>query len=178
LLQRKKRARDDSESPSITSETSHHEDDPTVSSTKTEPTRTAKRSKPNRATKQGTTLDALKNVGEGNKALGESLNQATAQEQERIGINREMVKELSTANRAREVRQSQSLRIDASEPIAILPEFETLDESEQNAVQAWLDDDAHSIEVLKPMRPLRGRWLKRKLGDIIQAFEDAQQVSR
>jgi hypothetical protein len=55
----------------------------------------------------------LKNVGEGNKALGESLNQATAEEQERIGINREMVKELSAANKARASRQSQSLCIDA-----------------------------------------------------------------
>jgi hypothetical protein len=67
--------------------------------------------------------------------------------------------------------------MDAANAIGELPEFAALDEKEQDAVQEWFDDDEHALVVLKTMKPTRGRWLKRKLGDIIREYEEKEMVS-
>jgi hypothetical protein len=122
--------------------------------------------------KQGQTLTALSEVGEGTKSIGESLDKATAQEQERIKINQAMLDQYKTANVTRSNQHSEQLRMNAAEAIGNLREFEDLEEDEQFAVQAWLDDDSHAVQVLKTIPALRGRWLKRKLGEMLEAQED------
>jgi hypothetical protein len=77
----------------------------------------------------------LKNVGEGNTALGKALEAVSAQEKERLKINTDMLAQYAEANKVKKSRQSQQLRIDAAEAIGALPAFEALEEAEQDAVQ-------------------------------------------
>ncbi|KAJ9095015.1 hypothetical protein QFC21_005808 [Naganishia friedmannii] len=130
-----------------------------------------------RPSKQSTTLDALKNVGEGNVAFGKALEAVTAQEKERLRANADMLAQYTESNKVKKSRQSQQVRIDAAEAIAGLPAFEALEESEQDAVQEWLDNDDNSADVLKIMAPLRARWLKKKLVMMLEEYETKRLVS-
>jgi hypothetical protein len=133
--------------------------------------RPSKRTKPS-ASKQGQTLTALSDVGEGTKSLGESLNTATAQEQERSQVNQAMLKQYESANNTRTSQQSQQVRIDAAEALGNLTEFEALEDDEQFVVQEWIDNDTNAVQVLKTIPAIRGKWLKRKLGDIGESYEN------
>ncbi|KAJ9119032.1 hypothetical protein QFC22_003522 [Naganishia vaughanmartiniae] len=117
--------------------------------------------------KQSQTLSALKAIGDGNQSLGTSIATATENEKNRIKVNEEMVAQLAKANTERRNALLVERRREAGEVISTIPEFQSLDEDKQFALQEWLLKDDNSEMFCQLIPTLRAKWLEKNIDRIL-----------
>lgn len=127
---------------------------------------TAPPAKKKKSSKQSRTLQALTELGTGNKSMGEALKASTKQEAQRMSIDERILHELESANFDKEREALYQRQCTAAEVIAGIPEFESFSDDDQFAVQEWLWEGTHAQDFLKVIPNLRWRWLKKQTEDL------------
>ncbi|KAJ9126155.1 hypothetical protein QFC24_002428 [Naganishia onofrii] len=115
-----------------------------------------------RSSKQRHTIDAVSEVGEGNKAMANALSQNTQQEMLRLDIDNKILEGITAENNLKAQEMDYQRHREAAEAVSLLPEFDKLDTEEQFAIQDWITRGNHATEFLKVIPKIRGAWLMRK----------------
>lgn len=127
--------------------------------------------KRSRTSRPSQTIEAVKEVGEGNKAVGAALAESVKQEAARADIDRGILQELSTSNLNRQKEAALRTQCLAAEAVSNLPEFDTLTSDQQFAVQDWLTEGDHAETFLRVIPKIRGAWLRKRLDELLPRCE-------